>query len=373
MEAFETINKLHYIIDGSGNYYRIDGNNQLVIAENRDAASLFSLEEASERIGDGKKSQFYATLPMDEAVAEKSRDKAYNPAETDLLEYLRHFALMTSNIKKYEEELNQKLSEVDLEICDIMHLVELYNLSEEESLNAMALLKERREYRREVKDEMYRVDCFKNSIGTTENIIKAKDAVKLMKKLDKRRYVPRRLNDIFEGADLRKKDEKRENLKVVQFGATSQNRIIHLEDFNTSSYVESERAMEYTKRETVYDNKKTDWLKFAQMQVEFFADVEQHMCNLNIELDELEDKIEEMLIAIEDANYNVAQGYRAFKWLKELRNARKEKLEELACLDALTAGVDCRGMLEFYQESMKRIEEIVGKTKGEERMVACDA
>lgn len=361
MEAFETINKLHYIIDGSGNYYRIDGNNQLVIAENRDAASLFSLEEASERIGYGKKSQFYATLPMDEAVAEKSQDKAYNPAETDLLEYLRHFALMTSNIKKYEEELKQKLSEVDLEICDIMHLVELYDLSEEESLNAMALLKERREYRREIKDETYRVECFKNSIGTTENIIKAKDAVKLMKKLDKRRYVPRRLNDIFEGAELRKKDEKRENLKVVNFEA-SQNKIIHLEDFNASSDVESEETMEYTKRETVYDNKKTDWLKYAQMQVEFFADAEQRMCNLNIELDELEDKIEEMLTAIEDANYNVAQGYRAFKWLKELRNARKEKLEELACLDALTAGVDCKGMLEFYEESKARIEEIVGKT-----------
>lgn len=373
MEAFETINKLHYIIDGSGNYYRIDGNNQLVIAENRDAAGLFSLEEASERIGYGKKSQFYATLPMDEAIAEKSPDKACNLAETDLLEYLRRFALMTSNVKKYEEELNQKLSEVDMEICDIMHLVELYDLSEEESLNAMALLKERREYRREVKDEMYRVDCFRNSIGTTENAIKAKDAVKLMKKLDKRKYVPRRLNDIFEGVELRKKEEQRENLQVVHYNATSQNRVIHIEDFTVSSDVESERTMEYTKRETVYDNKKTDWLKFAQMQVEFFADAEQRMCNLNIELDELEDKIEEMLTAIEDANYNVAQGYRAFKWLKELRNARKEKLEELACLDALTAGVDCKGMLEFYRESMKRIEEIVGKTKDEERMVACDA
>lgn len=68
MEAFETVNKLHYIIDGSGNYYRIDGDNQLVIADSRDTAGLFSLEEASERIGDGKKSQFYATVPMDEAV-----------------------------------------------------------------------------------------------------------------------------------------------------------------------------------------------------------------------------------------------------------------------------------------------------------------
>ena len=49
------------------------------------------------------------------------------------------------------------------------------------------------------------------------------------------------------------------------------------------------------------------------------------MVDLQIEIEAIDSAIEEILLQIEDANYNVAQGYKAFKELKHLRNERKEK------------------------------------------------
>ena len=52
---------------------------------------------------------------------------------------------------------------------------------------------------------------------------------------------------------------------------------------------------------------------------------EQYITNIQLDIDEIDDEIEEILLQTEDANYNVAQGYKVFKRLKELRIERKEK------------------------------------------------
>ena len=46
---------MQYIMDGNGNYYRLNGNDQLVVAGSKDEASVFTSVEADERIGRGKK------------------------------------------------------------------------------------------------------------------------------------------------------------------------------------------------------------------------------------------------------------------------------------------------------------------------------
>ncbi len=82
---------------------------------------------------------------------------------------------------------------------------------------------------------------------------------------------------------------------------------------------------------------------------------EQYITNIQLDIDEIDDEIEEILLQTEDANYNVAQGYKVFKRLKELRIERKEKEKELDCTDT----IDCSSLADVCEESLAEIEEIM--------------
>ena len=45
---------MQFIMDGNGNYYRTNKDNQLVVAANREEASVFTLFDANQRIGGSK-------------------------------------------------------------------------------------------------------------------------------------------------------------------------------------------------------------------------------------------------------------------------------------------------------------------------------
>lgn len=86
---------------------------------------------------------------------------------------------------------------------------------------------------------------------------------------------------------------------------------------------------------------------------------EQYITNIQLDIDEIDDEIEEILLQTEDANYNVAQGYKVFKRLKELRIESKEKEKELDCLYALTDTIDCSSLADVCEERLAEIEEIM--------------
>ena len=343
-----------YIVDCKGNYYKIDENDQLVVAENKENAKTFWPDEAKQRIGEGRKAQFYGMVPVEE---DKKTKVSENLSNTDWVEYMRHFVFLASNLKSYEEDLNQKLSEVDMEICDIHHLIELYELSEEDSLRMIRLLQERRSYRRKIKDEKYSVETFQNAIATTGSIASVKKAIKTLEKLEHRKYNPRKLHEIFEEIENKVTDTVTEEIPKNRETETN---VTFFEDIVGRVNTESEETMDYVKRETVFDGKSNEWLEFAKKQVDFFRDAKQYMCNLNLELDEIEAEIENKLNLIEDANCNVTQGYKMFKELKMLRNIRKEKLRELECVDAIASNFDCEYMLEAFEDSLARVEELAG-------------
>ena len=50
---------MQYIVDGNGNYYTVNGNDQLVVARDKDEAGVFTFFEANQRIGGGKRAYFY--------------------------------------------------------------------------------------------------------------------------------------------------------------------------------------------------------------------------------------------------------------------------------------------------------------------------
>ena len=126
--------------------------------------------------------------------------------------------------------------------------------------------------------------------------------------------------------------------------------------------------MEYTKQETVFDGQKNNWLDFARQQEAFYANAEQYLVNLQIRRDELEDELEQVLLEVENATYNVAQGYNVYKRLKDLRNEKKRLQKELEALYILTYGINCNKEAENMAACVKELEELYPEQAGENAM-----
>ncbi len=377
MESMECLRDLYFIVDGSGNYYHINNSGNLAVSPSKASAEVFTFADANQRIGGGKRAHFYSVIPaeVDEepllqdfeevlkdnlnnviCISEQSCyqeqgkkiDLVYDLEQVDWKEYLMHFSYVAGETGRYLEDLQKKLSEVDMQICDIMHLVELYELDECESLDTMELLRDCRERRRHIKDEINLVECFQRSIGSSANVAKAKDGIKQMEKLDDRKYKPRQLDYLFKGRVMKQKVVK-EDLQLE-------------EDFCD---VQEEEVMEYVRRETVFDGRQNDWAKMVEEQAEFFENAKQYICNLKLDLRQIDDEIERVMAEIEDANYNVTQGYKVFKELKELRNRRKELGRELDSVETIVSCFDCESMVEAYRYCADTIGEKVIKEEAE--------
>jgi len=360
---------LCYIIDYQRTFYKVDENNRLVVAEDKEFADLFTSKEADERIIEGRKPQFYSTLSVEDDLKQTLYGEA---GVMDWMEYLRNFRFLVATIEQYKADLNDRLSKIDMKICDVLHYIELYDVGQDENEYLVNLLKELREERREVKDEMIRTEAFQNSIGTIQNAEKAKEAVKQIKKLDKRKYTPRELPELFAGGVLTEKDvtANREGFSLVQSNITQTDKA-HIDMIHEDNLQED--TMEYIKKETVLDGKQIDWKQFAQQQIDFYGNIKQYITNRYIRVDELDARIEEILMLMEDANYNVAQAYKVFKELKDCRNERKEIMAELQYLEPMAGCFDCEAMCDAYRYSLDVMENVLGNEEQEEEFAGDDA
>ena len=205
------MSKLYYIVDIQKNYYKIGTKGNLVAAKNCDDAGLFTLRDANERIGSGRKSKFYTTLeaaetevPADDLVYDAPEyDSVEKPTIFDGLqnnweEMLSNLCYMSSHMDAYQGNLNQMLSDVDKEICDLLHYLEFNDLDNNEMLKVAGMLKERRKHRRQIKDEMEKTALMKDLFLDRTFGTKVQQSLEIMERMRTRQYTPRRLNDLFE-------------------------------------------------------------------------------------------------------------------------------------------------------------------------------
>ena len=323
----ETGSQFCYIIDSAGTFYRVNTENELVAVSGKEEAGVFSMPEASSRIGRGKKSRFYSTVPV---VRDDREDvEIHDMEKTDWMAYLQNFAFLVSSIPAYREELVKRESETDLKISDILHYIELYEADDEKALKLVEMLRTYREERRDIKDELLRLDLFQRSLGNSGNAARAKEAARQMEKLQKRRYTPRRLSELFQNSDLRKRRDK-----------------------------EAREEDTVEKQETIYDGKKNDWLKFMESQVLFYQEIKQYEKNLQADIQEMDARMEKMLETMERISANAAQGYQIFKLLQDMRLQRRKKLEELEQVRCVTSGLDCNTLLAVFERNLNRMTEL---------------
>ena len=360
MGTIEPIMKKFFIMDTDDSYYRLDKSGQLVVADGKEDAVFFTYEEADKKVGKGKRAHFYKIVPTemypasstvpdlladDVPVQEESRFDAPELADLsriDWLVYLQNFSYIVANIHDYKEQLCTSESEQDQTIIDLLHFIEFYDLNEMQAQDILYKVKMAREQRRDIKNELYRIEQFTSSIGTTNNVCLVNSAIRSIQHHEASKYKPRVLTELFHDTP----EETHRKVGCYHSMAARHESTPEPEDY--AQHVDEGADMERTN--TIYDGIKMDWDLFVQRQADFFRYAHQHVRNLEIDLVNIDILIEETLSACEDARYNVAQGYTVFKTLKELRSERKELLTELQRVTAITDRFDCDVMREIYEE-----------------------
>ena len=370
---------LYYIMDYSGHYYRTNQAEQLVAAAGEQEATVFTLAQANRHIGVGKKASFYCMVPIEEQtesitdevvspIKELTYDEvtepvekkvaSYDPSEMDWAEYLTHFTYLVEGLKDYKEELTKKHSDIDQKICDVLHYIELCETDENEAADLVELLRVCRENRRDIKDELQRIEYFQNNFGTNANVTKAKQALKCIKGLETRKYKPRKYEELFENCILKDRRLQRDDISEAIPGSSDKKQRYSEEP--TFEEKDGEDTMTEGRSYTPFDGKENDWLSFARQQAEFYRNAGQYITNLQMDMKEIDAEIEDILLETEDANCNVAQGYKIFKRLKELRLEKKAKNQELNCLYALTDYIDCQSLADVCEDNLAEVERIIG-------------
>ena len=395
---------LYYIMDYSGNYYRTDKADQLVAVAGEQDATVFTFAQANSRICVGKKASFYCMVPIEETEedmngtvsgsdeiddnsgalpAEEQKENnddeyispikeltydevtepieknvaSYDLSEMDWAEYLTHFTYLVEGLKDYREELSKKHSDIDQKICDILHYIELCETDDNEAADLVELLRVCRENRRDIKDELQKIEYFQTGFGTNANVTRAKQALKSIKGLETRKYKPRKYEELFENCVLKDRRLQRDDIHTTApVGSNAKQRYSVEPTFDEK---DGEETMAEERNYTPFDGRENNWVSFARQQAEFYRNAGQYITNLQIDIKEIDADIENILMETEDANCNVSQGYKIFKRLKELRLEKKAKMKELNCLYALTDYIDCESLADTCEDNLAEIEDIM--------------
>lgn len=358
---------MYYIMDLSKNYYRIDSQNQLVAVAGKEYAGIFSMQDVFNKVGGGKRSSFYNVVSIDgnksincSMLPESAKQSSnniddcengpinieYDISKLDWCDYLRNFCYLASTAADCMKELKKQESDADLEVCDLLHYIELFEIREHEEAQLIQHLKDVRHRRRDVKDALDAVKQFQETIGNSANLLKAQKLLKHLESLKYRNYTPRKLPELFDNG-------VKENRNLSK----------HSKDLE-SDFEEIKRDMEEdrrvvkmseVRRDTIFDMKKIDWLQFAKDQVEFYKNAEQHIMNLQIDINDIDGEIESTLEQIEEGSFSAVQGYMVFKKLRDLRNERKEKMQELEAVSILVEPFNCDAIKEHFEDSVEEI------------------
>ena len=202
---------MYNIVDFQGNYYKTGAKGNLVAVRNSEEAELFTMKEANNRIGGGKKARFYSIIKADvpeasepdETYSAPDYDEIKKPTMFDSLDNdwehtLSQLCYMSSHMEEYQQNLKTMLSDVDKEVCDLLHYLEFNDLSDAEMLKTSKMLQERRRRRREIKDEMERTAVMRSTFLDGEFGIKVHQGLEQIEHMKTRIYTPRRLSELFD-------------------------------------------------------------------------------------------------------------------------------------------------------------------------------
>lgn len=355
----------YIIVDFKGNYYKIDSKDSLVVAKSREEASTLTFEEANKRIGGGKKANFYSAIPVEYTpeimINAGDIESEHDTFVFNWVGWLEEFLGMEDKIAEHKEHMRENLSEVDSEVCDILHYMEIYELDDNKRLELAKQLEMLRMKRRTIKDQWDIAEFYLKNILNNENIDAAIAVLNQIKKLDTRRYKPRVLEELFS-------DGYTKEFKAVtewDDNKTLNSSIIDEEDeiFINSSYEITEQKnggchMNIERIATVFDNSDIDLKSYISGQVSFYRDINQHVTNLKLDIKNIDNYIEQLLEEAESSNYNAVQGFKVFKELKGLRLEKTAKVRALHNYEEVCKLINCEKLADVLEKSCEMMQDI---------------
>jgi hypothetical protein len=139
------------------------------------------------------KESAYKNLDID-----KIKQDISMPIKTDELDKIKEdvslFSDTLKDLRKRKQELLDLQSEVDKEISDIYHYIELSNLNAYQGWLMYKMLQYRLKRRRVIKDELSIIKHLVKCNIDTQSLSEIQDMIKNM---DNRKYTPRILSDLF--------------------------------------------------------------------------------------------------------------------------------------------------------------------------------
>ena len=188
-----------YIICNNDNYLHRNKKNHLSIVHTMEDATTWS---------DAQKADNVCTFNAKELVQKyglevkyvSQENKVVNPPakpielEYDILDKVKEISEFTKQIEERRLYLMEMIHTVDLEIVDIEHAAEFYNLNASQGYKLYKLLHDARNRRREYKKELETINL---SLGTSIRSVNMENLERSILGLDNRQYTPRINKELF--------------------------------------------------------------------------------------------------------------------------------------------------------------------------------
>ena len=193
-------------------YLAIDQNNRIYLTENIDEAlkgSPLTLNNIRKTIPKKlKKHKPYYIIPYSNTNSNNSHN---NISKDDILNNPQNtISYLLENLQFiicYESELRDELSKLDLQVSDLLHYIEFHKFSAAEGYKLSKKLQIVLDQRRELKNKIESICIIKKCSDISDGTL-----IKQLKNIDKKKYKPRILNDLFSEGKQREKDHVNINI-----------------------------------------------------------------------------------------------------------------------------------------------------------------
>ena len=194
---------MQYIICNENNYLHRNKNNKYEIIHDINKATKYDdIQKANNVLGNNcikfKDLNLEIKNILEDDILEEDNEvkSTVKPIELqyDILEKVKEIHSFTKELEERKLYLLEELSKVDLEIVDIEHAAEFYNLNASQGYKLYKLLHNSRIKRREIKDELQKINY---TLGISIRSINVANLESRILGLDNRKYTPRINKELF--------------------------------------------------------------------------------------------------------------------------------------------------------------------------------
>lgn len=193
-------------------YLARDQNDRIYLTENIDEAlkgSPLTLNNIRKTIP--KKLRKYKPYHIIPYSNTNSNNNSNNLSKDDILNNPQNIiSYLLENLQFvicYESDLRTELSKLDLQVIDLLHYIEFHKFSAAEGYKLSKKLQVVLDQRRELKNKIESICIIKNCSDISDGTL-----IKHLKNIDKKKYKPRILNDLFFEGKQREKEHVNINI-----------------------------------------------------------------------------------------------------------------------------------------------------------------